>query len=327
MARDHGRVRHGIWSNRDFLALPERAQRAFMLALSQPDMSFAGVVPFTLRRWARLSADSTPESLREALAVLEGSPAFVVVDEDTEELLVRSFMRNDGILESPNMAKASVKAFHDIHSARLREVWLQELRRLAEEVPRPGHPKVWQESLGTLLPDLPEPLQEGFPKGLGEGFPESRGTLQGTFREGVSSRARVARAAPALAPALAPTPAAAMEPSPQPPQEALDPALVILRGALSAARLDVGFDKLTDDQAAEVVHLVGVHGDAALVRTAVQAYRPDNPAQYVNAYLAKWRALPKPGDRLRAVPDTCAEHRLEQPCRSCAADRKAGGDR
>jgi hypothetical protein len=316
MARDHGRIRHAIWANDDFRALPEAAQRAYMLAVTQPDLSFAGVVPFTLRRWTRLASDSTPAALREAFRLLEQAPSFVIIDEDTEELLLRSFLRNDGILDSPNVAKASVKAFRDIHSPMIRDAWLLELHRLAAEVPRPGSPKTWTDALDYLLA---EPFTVGsgmVPVTLLEGLPP---TLP-------SVRAHV-RAAPAPAPAMA-TAAAASFSEPPPPQfvptDKLPGELAVLRSKLEARKLYVRWDQLTADRVQAIVDLISLHGDAPLVTAAVKEFRADNPLVFAQGWINGWQALPAPGDRLRLVTEHCDIHLEDLPCRGCAADRKAG---
>lgn len=170
MARTHGRIQHRIWRDGDFLALTESAQRFYMLALSLPDLSYAGVVPFTVRRWAKLAADSSMTKVRKTIASLE-SAGYVLVDEDTEELMLRSFVRNDGILENPLVSVATVKAYRSIHSALLRAVFLLELHRLHDE--GDGRADVWQDRyLGALLTEpYPDPLPEGLPEALGEALP------------------------------------------------------------------------------------------------------------------------------------------------------------
>jgi len=108
------------------------------------------------------------------------------------------------------------------------------------------------------------------------------------------------------------------------PEQDLPGELAILRSKLDAARLVVRWDRLHPDVAAEIADCVRVHGDAALVKSAQHAYRPDSPPVFAQAWLGHWRALPPPGERLRIVTDRCPTHALDLPCRSCAADRKAG---
>jgi hypothetical protein len=108
MAR-YTRVFCTIWADPDFTALDAAAQRVYLLLVTQPDVSHCGVLPLTERRWARLAADTNPESVAAALARLE-SARFVVVDNSTQEVLVRSWLKWDGQHASPNGMKAIDKA-------------------------------------------------------------------------------------------------------------------------------------------------------------------------------------------------------------------------
>lgn len=172
MARDFARLRHSIWSDDTFLALKEAEQRAYMLVLSQPSMSYCGVLPYTLRRWAGLAADSSLPKLKKSLAVLE-EERFIVTDEDSEELMVRSFVKHDGILASPNVCRATVKAFPKIHSPRLKAVFLSGLHALRADVQEEGWDKGWAVLSELLLITFEEPL-ENLPQGLPQAFGESR---------------------------------------------------------------------------------------------------------------------------------------------------------
>jgi len=53
-----------------------------------------------------------------------------VVDDDTEELLVRSFIRNDGVAGQPNVLKMALREAQQTASPRLRSTLATELRRL-----------------------------------------------------------------------------------------------------------------------------------------------------------------------------------------------------
>lgn len=193
MARDHGRIRHRIWSDPDFLALRESEQRLFMLALSQSGLSYSGVVPFTLRRWRGLASDSTIPKLRKAVAALE-SARFVVLDEDSEELLIRSFVRHDGILDSPNICRAMVRDADAVCSPLLRAVFLCELIRLLNEDPREGNDKSWDDVITPWLGrTLPGTFGETFPGTLTE---TQQQTLEAVEKGTLDLTIASARAAP-----------------------------------------------------------------------------------------------------------------------------------
>ncbi len=162
MARDHARLMTSIWADADFTALSSDAQRLYLLALSQSSLSYVGVVPFTVRRWSGLARNTTEKHVRRAVSELEAT-RYVLVDDDTEELLVRSFIRNDGLLASPNVCRAAVKAYRAVVSPRLRTAVLLEVHRLQEDQP---DARGWDQ----LDPLLSEPFPEGFAEGFAEGF-------------------------------------------------------------------------------------------------------------------------------------------------------------
>jgi len=171
MARDHARIYHRIWADADFRALNEAAQRAYMLVLTQPDLNYCGVTTLSMHRWACLAADSNLRRIRKAIGELE-TARYIATDATTEELLIRSFVRNDGLLSSPNICINVVRTFPSMLSPRLRLVFLVELHRLNQEEQEPGWEKGWTE-LATLLQEpIPEGLPEGFLEQFGEELPK-----------------------------------------------------------------------------------------------------------------------------------------------------------
>ncbi|MGW0920160.1 hypothetical protein ACWD3J_14220 [Streptomyces sp. NPDC002755] len=129
MARGHGRILTSIWEDADFLALDEREQRLYLFLISQPNLNHAGLLDLTLRRWARKARGLTVAELEKRISRLDETN-FVVVDEDTEELLIRSFIRNDGVWRMPKVMGAMVSGALEISSWRLRSALLAEVDRV-----------------------------------------------------------------------------------------------------------------------------------------------------------------------------------------------------
>lgn len=129
MARTHGRIMAAIWSDADFIAMRRSAQGMFMFLLSQPDLSHAGLLPMRIRRWATKASDLTAKSIREELDYL-AERDFIVVDEDTEEVLVRTFVRNDGVYKQPKVMLRLREDAKQIESPMLRAAFRAELDRL-----------------------------------------------------------------------------------------------------------------------------------------------------------------------------------------------------
>ncbi|MEU8920395.1 hypothetical protein AB0D10_05565 [Kitasatospora sp. NPDC048545] len=196
MARGHGRVLTRIWDDPDFTALPGEIQRLYLFLISQPNLNHAGLLPLTLKRWSSRAHGLSPAVLREQLAVLSAR-RFVVVDEDTEELLVRSFVRNDGVWKQPQVMGAMVSGALEITSRPLRAALLAEVERipldeLSDEPGRKGLSPLQEVSrhIAALRaafrePD-PKPPAAVLPEGVGEGVAEP--LLEGV--EAGSTRAR-----------------------------------------------------------------------------------------------------------------------------------------
>jgi hypothetical protein len=223
MARGHGRILTSIWEDADFLALDEREQRLYLFLISQPNLNHAGLLDLTLRRWARKALGLTVAELEERIAALSKA-RFVVVDDGTEELLIRSFVRNDGVWRMPKVMGAMVSGALEISSPVLRRALLDEMDRvpLGELSDTPtktargegpsirsqveGHIETLRKAFGNPTPD---PTRRGY----GTPFATPSETPSEPPTEGPpkpSTRGRAAthvRAAPTPAPAPSPTPA------------------------------------------------------------------------------------------------------------------------
>ncbi|WP_280454137.1 hypothetical protein [Nocardia brasiliensis] len=129
MARDHGRLLCRIWNDKEFRALTRTAQALYAQLISQKEINNAGVLPLMVSKWAKGCDEMTSEMIIADLAVLVDA-RFVVVDTDTEEVLVRSFIRNDGVLKQPNVFKNALRVAEAVESTSIRAVLAAELRRL-----------------------------------------------------------------------------------------------------------------------------------------------------------------------------------------------------
>jgi hypothetical protein len=132
MARDRANINTNIWTDQDWRNLPGAQQLLYLLLTTHPTLSYAGVVDWREARLAAMTADSTPESVREAAEGLQ-SERFVFIDDETEEILVRSFLRHDGLLNQPKLSISMVNAYAAIASSRIREVVTCELQKLHKE--------------------------------------------------------------------------------------------------------------------------------------------------------------------------------------------------
>lgn len=134
MARDHARIYTAIWSDPDFLALKVAEQHAYFVLVTSIGLSRCGVVTYVPARFDHLASDLTEQKLRKAVAGLRTS-RFAIVDDRTQELLVRSYVRHDGVLDRLNMGKATGTAFEAVVSDDIRDAIGVELARHMKEKP------------------------------------------------------------------------------------------------------------------------------------------------------------------------------------------------
>lgn len=128
MARRFAPLYTSIWQEADFVALAPASQALYFTLISQPNINSVGLLPITQRRW-RGCAAWTVEAFDEAMAALVEA-RFVMVDEDTEELLIRTFVKWDGGANHPLRAKAIIKDAQAIQSAPLRRFIAGEIATL-----------------------------------------------------------------------------------------------------------------------------------------------------------------------------------------------------
>lgn len=137
MARDYARIMTAIWRNSEFRALDEAPQRMYLLLVTQPEISAAGVLALRIRRWADMAKNSTAESMVQVLKELEAG-RFIFVDWDAEELLIRSFIRWDGGFNNPKRRPVIVRDASDVVSVTITRHLMMEFQRCG--IPTPDMP-------------------------------------------------------------------------------------------------------------------------------------------------------------------------------------------
>lgn len=134
MARDRASIRLNMWADDDWRALTADAQWLYMLLLSHPTLSYAGVAEWRPGRLAAMAKGRTTDDVMHAAGELSDR-LFVVVDESTEEVLIRSFVKHDGLMKQPKLVVSMVNAYAAIASKRLREVLAFEVQKLRDREP------------------------------------------------------------------------------------------------------------------------------------------------------------------------------------------------
>lgn len=129
MSDEFGKIYKRIWGDEDFKALPASQQLLYLKLISQPDISLAGVLTYAPIRWAMQTSDLEPDALvADFTAICRAG--FVVADLDTQEVLVRSYIRQDGGWKSPKTMIGIGNAVDRILSPTLRGIISTELLRV-----------------------------------------------------------------------------------------------------------------------------------------------------------------------------------------------------
>ena len=133
MKQDGGYVRlqRDIRLDPEYRALTPLAQWLYKELLI--DVDFIGVADYAPRKLAKIATGLTVLEVETAAAELRAA-LFVVIDDETGELLVRTFVKHDGLYKQPNMCVAMVKAFRKVGSPMLQGVISHELNRIKSTV-------------------------------------------------------------------------------------------------------------------------------------------------------------------------------------------------
>ncbi|WP_225725474.1 MULTISPECIES: hypothetical protein [unclassified Nocardia] len=134
MPREYAKLRIDIWADEDWSELSESAQHLYLRLLAHPRLSKCGVTDWHPARLASKTRGSAAMHILTAAAELV-EKQFVVVDVDTEEILVRTHIKHDGIMRSVNGAIGVVNDYADISSPTLQAVVVHELRKLRDRLP------------------------------------------------------------------------------------------------------------------------------------------------------------------------------------------------
>ncbi|MGO1547993.1 hypothetical protein [Microbacterium gubbeenense] len=191
MAREHAKIRLDIWADDEWRELDVECQHLYLLLLSHPTLNYVGVADWRPGRIAQLAKGMTADGVRETAGRLRAG-GFVLADDDTEEILVRSFVKHDGLLKQPKLAVSMANAFGATASNAIRSVVAFEVQKQRERAPELAAWSVKQvqtvlEARGTPIdgirhgftPGFTPDLGPGFTPDLGPGFTPNGGQAQG----------------------------------------------------------------------------------------------------------------------------------------------------
>lgn len=190
MAREHANIRLDMWGDTDWRSLSHHAQWLYMLLLTLPATNRAGVSDWRPGRLATMSTQTVSRADVEEWGAELAAKHFVLIDDETEEILIRSYVKYDGVLKQPNLAITMSNDWAGVASSRIRAVIAFEVQRMKEN--RPDLNGWNTEKLATILgaPAIdiraidPTADPTGDPKpdptGKGEAHPRAKGRSTST---------------------------------------------------------------------------------------------------------------------------------------------------
>lgn len=184
MPSDHARIRRDIWADTDWRRLSAGEQWLYLHLLSSPTLSLCGVADWRPARIAKMAAGTSADDVVTFSAGLIDKE-FVLPDFEAEEIAIRSWVKHDGLMRSPNVAKALRSAWDATASEPIRGLIVGQLRRLYDNDPTLAG---W-DHIGDMLDKgsltFAEALSEVMPGSSIEGSDEVPETLRGTLPERV----------------------------------------------------------------------------------------------------------------------------------------------
>lgn len=179
MAREFGKLWFVMFQDDDFCAQPLLDKMVYLSLLGLPSVNYAGLTPLSMKRLKKACAPASEREIKAALVRLERK-RYVFTDSDSEEQLIRTFIRNDEVWKQPNMMISALRSAGLVESRKLANALLDELGR----VDMPTSTKQLQQKklddahsfaesrlnslVGGSAKDFPEPFVEDFPEGLPE---------------------------------------------------------------------------------------------------------------------------------------------------------------
>lgn len=130
--RQYSLIHRAILDDPSWRCLTRSQQNLYLLLLLKLSTNLCGVVDWRPKKLAVNASDMTVETIEADAVVLE-KKLYIVRDEDTDEVLIRSFLRNDAPLKSSKTAIAVRSSYTDTASSKLRGVIVFELQRLYKE--------------------------------------------------------------------------------------------------------------------------------------------------------------------------------------------------
>jgi hypothetical protein len=127
--KDHARINLDIWGDEDWLDLTPAAQHLYFVLWTSPQLTYCGCGDWHPGKIAAKARGWTADAVCAAGAELSRE-LFLVIDTDTDEFVLRSWIKHDGLWRIPNMAVSMANARAELASRTLRGVIVFEVNKL-----------------------------------------------------------------------------------------------------------------------------------------------------------------------------------------------------
>lgn len=138
-----------------FRNLTAGAQRLYLYLITSPDRAVTGVQPLRPGKWAAMAKDTTRADTEASLAELVATGS-VIADYDTDEVMVRWYMRDTGVTANAKWMKTVPAAVELVESVVIRQAIASELG-MSGDMAAAGTKDSNQESLFSEDPQVNTP--------------------------------------------------------------------------------------------------------------------------------------------------------------------------
>lgn len=132
--KDHARINLDIWGNDDWLDLTPPAQHLYFVLWTSPQLSYCGTGEWHPGKIAAKARGWTADAV-DVAGVELAHELFLLIDVLTEEFILRSWIKHDGLWRTPNMAVSMANARAELSSRALRGVIVHEVSKLKAREP------------------------------------------------------------------------------------------------------------------------------------------------------------------------------------------------
>lgn len=132
MARTYARIDVKRGADDDWRALTLEQKAVYDFLLTHPKLSLCGSLDVKMSVWCRYAPDLDSDRLSGLLGDLEQA-GFVAWDRDTDEVVIRTFVRHDGVLQNRNLGRGMWAAWQSVESETLQDFLVDNLPESAFE--------------------------------------------------------------------------------------------------------------------------------------------------------------------------------------------------